>query len=224
MDYDLAAEIRKGINIKRDDPILQYAVEKASTAINTFLNDAFEQGVTNLDAKLYALPTDIPETATNLDLLKAFANYYNIQSQTWNDMVLKALEADRATLDGGIVESALKDVTFIKEDVAYAFQKAAVGEVEIKVDKALKELDVKQLVVDGGVSANQYLKERLKTICDNFNVKLQIPSIKYSVSFSYIYNCAISIKFLRFSTRVPSIILFSILTISTKDTIRNRSY
>ena len=67
----------------------------------------------------------------------------------------------------------------LKEDIAYAFQKSAVGEVEIKVDKALNEFDVKQLVVAGGVSANKYLKERLGLICDKYNVKLQIPTIRY---------------------------------------------
>ena len=86
--------------------------------------------------------------------------------------------------------------TIIKEDVAYAFQKAAVGEVEIKVDKALKELDVKQLVVAGGVSANQYLKERLKTICDKFNVKLQIPSIKYCTDNAAMIGAAAYYKYL----------------------------
>ena len=86
--------------------------------------------------------------------------------------------------------------TIIKGDVAYAFQKAAVGEVEIKVDKALKELDVKQLVVAGGVSANQYLKERLGLICDKYNVKLQIPTIRYCTDNAAMIGAAAYYKYL----------------------------
>ncbi|MBQ4583598.1 MAG: tRNA (adenosine(37)-N6)-threonylcarbamoyltransferase complex transferase subunit TsaD [Bacilli bacterium] len=66
-----------------------------------------------------------------------------------------------------------------KEDLAYSFQKRAVEEVCIKINKALDEYNVKQLVVAGGVSANKYLKEKLEDVCQKYNTEVTIPSILY---------------------------------------------
>lgn len=67
----------------------------------------------------------------------------------------------------------------INEDLACSFQKTAIKEICLKVDKALKEYPVKQLVVAGGVSANNYLREELEKICQKYNAKLTIPSLIY---------------------------------------------
>ena len=53
-----------------------------------------------------------------------------------------------------------------KEDIAYSFQKTAVKELTNKVTKALNEYKVNDLVVAGGVSANNYLKEELQELCN----------------------------------------------------------
>ena len=86
--------------------------------------------------------------------------------------------------------------TLNKEDLAYAFQKAAIEEVKIKVEKALNEYDVKQLVVAGGVSANKYLKEQLEYICNKRNIKLQIPSLKYCTDNAAMIGAAAYYKYL----------------------------
>lgn len=65
------------------------------------------------------------------------------------------------------------------DDLAASFQNRAVDEVCRKVDLALSNNKVKQLVVAGGVSANQYLKKELLKVCEKYNVDLKIPSIKY---------------------------------------------
>lgn len=67
----------------------------------------------------------------------------------------------------------------LKENLAYSFQKVAVMEICIKVNKALEEYNVKQLVVAGGVSANNYLREQLETVCQKYNTKVTVPSLKY---------------------------------------------
>ncbi|MBQ9833733.1 MAG: tRNA (adenosine(37)-N6)-threonylcarbamoyltransferase complex transferase subunit TsaD [Bacilli bacterium] len=66
-----------------------------------------------------------------------------------------------------------------KEDLACSFQKVAISEICLKVNQALQEYNVKQLVVAGGVSANQYLKEELVKVCQQYNTEVTIPSLIY---------------------------------------------
>lgn len=66
-----------------------------------------------------------------------------------------------------------------KNDLACSFQVRAVDEICRKVALALEKYDVKQLVVAGGVSANQYLKKELEKVCVKYNIDLKIPQMKY---------------------------------------------
>lgn len=116
---EFAAEIARGVDVKRDDPMLQAAVETASKAISSYLNDAIEKGINNIDAKLYALPSDVPEVTNLTDLVKAYSDYYSNYSKEYNDLVVQAIQKDADTTSGA-AQDALKDVTFIKEDIAYA--------------------------------------------------------------------------------------------------------
>ncbi len=65
------------------------------------------------------------------------------------------------------------------ENLATSFQNRVVGIIVKKTIKALKDYDVKNLIVAGGVSANKGLREKLKTICSINNINLSIPEIKY---------------------------------------------
>ena len=60
-----------------------------------------------------------------------------------------------------------------KADLACSFQTVAVDEVARKVDKALRETNVKYMVIAGGVSANQYLRDEIQQVCAKYNVKLE---------------------------------------------------
>lgn len=66
-----------------------------------------------------------------------------------------------------------------KADLANSFQTTAVDEVTRKVELALKNNPVKYMVIAGGVSANMYLRSEVKKVCDKYNVKLSVPSMKY---------------------------------------------
>ena len=90
----------------------------------------------------------------------------------------------------------MKNEIINKEDIAYSFQKTAVQEVCNKVNKALSENSVKQLVVAGGVSANKYLKEQLELICQRKNVDLKIPSLKYCTDNAAMIGAAAYYKYL----------------------------
>lgn len=45
--------------------------------------------------------------------------------------------------------------------------------------KALKKYNVDNLIIAGGVSANKGLRDEFKKLCDENNINLSIPDLKY---------------------------------------------
>lgn len=66
-----------------------------------------------------------------------------------------------------------------REDLACSFQTVAIDELKRKVELALKNMDIKEMIIAGGVSANSYLREQIKEVTDKYNVNLNIPEFKY---------------------------------------------
>ena len=66
-----------------------------------------------------------------------------------------------------------------KEDIACSFQNRVVEILSKKTMKALKEYNVKNLIIAGGVSANSGIRNKFTELCQNSNVNLTIPNIKY---------------------------------------------
>ncbi len=64
-------------------------------------------------------------------------------------------------------------------DLARSFQEAAVEQITRKVDLALKNTGIKNLILGGGVSANKYLRKELEIIAEKNEAKLLVPSFKY---------------------------------------------
>ena len=60
-------------------------------------------------------------------------------------------------------------------DMCKSFQDVAVGLVIDRTIKAVKEYQVNQVILAGGVSANSYLREQMKKEMDALNVELNIP-------------------------------------------------
>lgn len=67
--------------------------------------------------------------------------------------------------------------TQTKADIAYAFQDAVVDTLIIKCRRAIKQTGLKTLVIAGGVSANQCLREKLKKAMEPLAVKVFYPGL-----------------------------------------------
>lgn len=67
----------------------------------------------------------------------------------------------------------------VKENLACSFQNRVVDILCKKTMHAIKEYNVRNLIVAGGVSANKGLREKLTDICNKENINLTIPEIKY---------------------------------------------
>ena len=66
-----------------------------------------------------------------------------------------------------------------KYDLATSFQDVVVDVLTKKTMKAVKEYNVKQLLVAGGVSANSGVRDKLKELCEKENVELVVPKLQY---------------------------------------------
>lgn len=64
-------------------------------------------------------------------------------------------------------------------DLACSFQNRVVEILTKKTMRALKEYNVKNLIVAGGVAANSGIRERLEKLCKDNNINLTVPSILY---------------------------------------------
>ena len=67
----------------------------------------------------------------------------------------------------------------IKEDLAASFQKVAISEIINKTKKAIEENNIKNLIVAGGVAANQGLREEVEKMCSELEVEYTFPPMKY---------------------------------------------
>ena len=66
-----------------------------------------------------------------------------------------------------------------KADLAASFQNVAVTSIVSKTKKALKDYNINNLIVAGGVAANSILREALSDMCKENNIHLSIPPLKY---------------------------------------------
>lgn len=66
-----------------------------------------------------------------------------------------------------------------KYNLAKSFQDVAVGELVKKTKMALEKYNLKRLIVAGGVSANSFLRSELSKMCEEMDVHLSVPPIKY---------------------------------------------
>lgn len=66
-----------------------------------------------------------------------------------------------------------------KSDLAASFQKVAVESIVSKVKKAIEEKNIKNVIVAGGVAANNGLREAMQKMTEELGVELSIPPMKY---------------------------------------------
>lgn len=66
-----------------------------------------------------------------------------------------------------------------KNDVAASFQASVTDVLTAKTLQALKQYDVNHLIIAGGVAGNSEIRRRFKIFCEEENINLQIPELKF---------------------------------------------
>ena len=84
----------------------------------------------------------------------------------------------------------------IKENLACSFQNRVTDILVKKTMKALKEYNVHNLIVAGGVAANKGLRSKLEKECKLENIKLCVPDIKYCTDNAAMIGCAAYYEYL----------------------------
>ena len=67
-----------------------------------------------------------------------------------------------------------------KENLAKSFQDVVIESLTTKTMKALKENNIKNFILAGGVSANSGIRNKFKELCEENNINYIFPSIKYA--------------------------------------------
>lgn len=93
--------------------------------------------------------------------------------------------------------SLVKGIEINKADLARSFQDVAIDLLVRKVDKAFRETGIKRLVIAGGVSANNYLKEEMLKLCQKYNASLLIPKMLYCTDNAAMIGAAAYPKYLK---------------------------
>ncbi len=66
-----------------------------------------------------------------------------------------------------------------RANLACSFQTAAVDELKRKLELALKNTGIKNVIIAGGVSANKYLREEIADLCYRYYADLYLPEFIY---------------------------------------------
>lgn len=66
-----------------------------------------------------------------------------------------------------------------KKDLATSFEQIVVETITKKTMKALKDYQVSNLILAGGVAANKWIRDKLMELCQQENITFSCPDIKY---------------------------------------------
>lgn len=67
-----------------------------------------------------------------------------------------------------------------KNDLAKSFEVVAIEQLVRKTKLALTNLEINNLIIAGGVSANKYLRKEMQKMANEINVSLTVPDFKYT--------------------------------------------
>lgn len=82
----------------------------------------------------------------------------------------------------------------VKELVAFEFEQAVTDVILKKLQKALKEKDFKNIIVAGGVIANQYIRENIENLAQNCKIPVFFPETEDSTDNGQMIAVAAYIK------------------------------
>lgn len=66
-----------------------------------------------------------------------------------------------------------------KEDLCASFQDVVIKSLVDKTKRALKEYNINRLIIAGGVSANNGIRNAFEKICKENSIELNVPKLKY---------------------------------------------
>lgn len=149
-----------------------YQFEILGSTLDDAIGEAYDKVARILDLKYPGGP--------NIEKLAAQGNpTYNLPKPVKDNTYNFSFSGLKSSIINLVHNERQRGNEINKEDLACSFQTIAVDEVKRKVELALKNLEIKEMIIAGGVSANQYLRKEIQEIAKQYNVHLSIPDIKY---------------------------------------------
>ncbi len=112
-------------------------------------------------------------------LAKEGSNNYKLPKMANDDTYNFSYSGLKSSVINLVNKEKQKGNEINKADLACSFQTAAVEELTRKLEKALLETDIKNVIIAGGVSANKYLREEIRKLCEKYDAELQLPEFIY---------------------------------------------
>ncbi len=106
-------------------------------------------------------------------------NTYNLPKPLLDDSYNFSYSGLKSSVINLVNSEKMKGNEIRKNDLACSFQETAVDQITRKLDIAMKNTDIKNIIVAGGVSANKFLRSEIEKIVINNDGKLLVPSFKY---------------------------------------------
>lgn len=190
MEYPLLALIVSGghteLIIMEDD----YQFKKLGETMDDAIGEAYDKV-----ARVVGLP--YPGGPNIERLAKEGKHTYQLPKPVMDDTYQFSYSGLKSAVINLVHNEAQRGNEIRKSDLARTFQDIAVDELVRKVELALKNTNIKRLVIAGGVSANQYLKSEMEKLCSKYNAKLMIPRLLYCTDNAAMIGAAAYPKYLK---------------------------
>ena len=190
MEYPLLALIVSGghteLLIMEDD----YQFKKLGETMDDAIGEAYDKV-----ARVVGLP--YPGGPNIERLAKEGEHTYQLPKPVMDDTYQFSYSGLKSAVINLVHNEAQRGNEIRKSDLARTFQDIAVDELVRKVELALKNTNIKRLVIAGGVSANQYLKSEMEKLCSKYNAKLMIPRLLYCTDNADMIGAAAYPKYLK---------------------------
>ena len=172
MTYPMLALVVSGghtdMVIMRDD----YKFEKLGSSLDDSIGEVYDKVARVLGLKYPGGP--------NIERLAQNGKYsYDLPKPVNDDTYNFSFSGLKSAVINLVHNEEQRNNEINKEDLAFSFQYIAIDELVRKVELAINNTGVKNMIIAGGVSANKYLREQMKNLCEKYNVELTIPDFKY---------------------------------------------
>lgn len=183
IEYPTLALVVSGGHTELVKMTSDYDFEVLGTTLDDAIGECFDKVARVLDLKYPGGP--------NIEKLAVLGKHtYNLPIPMNNNELNFSFSGLKSAVINLVHNERQRGKDINKENLACSFQTIAIDEIIRKTSLAIKETNIKRLIVAGGVSANNYLRNELKTMCDELKVDLSIPPLKYCTDNATMIACA----------------------------------
>ena len=172
LEFPLLALVVSGGHTELDIMHDDYKFEKLGSTLDDAIGEAYDKV-----ARVLEIP--YPGGPGIEKLAKNGHNSYNLPKPVMDDTYNFSYSGLKSSIINLVHNEKQRGNSIKKEDLACSFQTNAVDQLVRKLDLALNNTGILNVLVAGGVSANNYLREEIKKVCDKYNAKLSIPKLLY---------------------------------------------